>query len=81
MQACSQSPRNTSHHLLLLTYPTAAPPLVADVADRSYQDVLGRKTYSNRKIGRLVAEALISSKPKERVVVTPATLDGATLTV
>lgn len=46
-----------------------------------FADFFGTKAYSNRKVGKLAADALANSKHAERVVITPAMLDGASVTV
>ncbi|KAI7835651.1 hypothetical protein COHA_010443 [Chlorella ohadii] len=52
-----------------------------DIGNHQFRDHFGTKAYSHRKVGRLVSEALLTSKHAERIVVTPAMLDGATVTV
>lgn len=52
-----------------------------DIGSHNFQDWFGQKAYSNWKIGKMVVEALQSSKRKERIIVSPDRLDGEALTV
>lgn len=52
-----------------------------EIGSYNFKDFYGLKAYSNRKLGRMVVEALLSSKKSERFVVTPERLDGEALTV
>ncbi|KAL4422615.1 hypothetical protein ABPG75_008812 [Micractinium tetrahymenae] len=52
-----------------------------ELRNQSYQDWFGKRVYSNRKVGKLAAEVLLSGGRGERVTATPERLDGVSLTV
>ncbi|PSC70067.1 SDR family oxidoreductase [Micractinium conductrix] len=47
----------------------------------SYANWFGKKVHSNRKVGKLVVDALLKSGRSERIDATPERLDGISLTV
>lgn len=52
-----------------------------ELRSQSYQDWYGKRVYSNRKVGKLAADALLCSGHSERFVATAERLDGISLTV
>ncbi|KAL4449037.1 hypothetical protein ABPG77_007754 [Micractinium sp. CCAP 211/92] len=56
-----------------------------ELRNQSYQagrgDWFGKRVYSNRKVGKLAAEVLLSGGRGERVTATPERLEGISLTV
>ena len=54
---------------------------LTEIGAHNYQDHWGVKAFSNRKAGKVVAEALAASGHKERICITPERLAGEALTV